>query len=255
MFSAARILAIRKSKGFSQEMLAEQSGVSLRTIQRVEQGETVPRGHTLQALAAALGVSLADFRTEPEPLAAPVPVGASVASAPFTAAPEPPELLAGPGQALSRADEQALTSTLEPTPQTALVAASPEPVVTHYSPLRPDPEFLQLLNLSALSLLVLPLLNIIVPFVLWRRRRHTILHAAEVGRRVLGFQILWQVGCFFAYIVLMVGYQVAHALDLTLWRGGYLAVFIGSYLLNVLTVVYYAGRLRRGDLNIYGIRL
>jgi transcriptional regulator with XRE-family HTH domain len=38
MFSAAGILAIRKSKGFPQQVLAEQSGVSLRTIQRVEQG-------------------------------------------------------------------------------------------------------------------------------------------------------------------------------------------------------------------------
>ena len=51
MFSAAHITATRKSKGFSQELLAERSGVSLRTIQRVEQGETVPRGHTVQALA------------------------------------------------------------------------------------------------------------------------------------------------------------------------------------------------------------
>ena len=56
MFSAERITSLRKSKGFSQEVLAEQSGVSLRTIQRVEQGETMPRGHTVQALAAALSL-------------------------------------------------------------------------------------------------------------------------------------------------------------------------------------------------------
>ncbi|QIX63304.1 helix-turn-helix transcriptional regulator [Hymenobacter sp. BT18] len=253
MFSPARIVAIRKSKGFSQEMLAEQAGVGLRTIQRVEQGETIPRGHTLQALATALGVSLEDLRAEPERVATPA---AEVPSAEFTpriTVPKLPEPLAGLNQELSQTD--ALVSASEPTPQTALVTTPPGPIVTHYSPLRPDPEFLQLLNLSALSLLVLPLLNIIVPFVLWRRRRHTILHAAEVGRRVLGFQILWQVGSFFAYTLLMVGYQVAHALDMPLWRGGYLAVFIGSYLLNVLTVVYYAGRLRRGDLTIYRVRL
>lgn len=209
MFSAARILAIRKSKGFSQELLAEHSGVSLRTIQRVERGETVPRGHTLHALAAALSVSLEDFRAEPAPETAPV---SSVSAA------------AGP-------------------PPSAL------------RPLRPDPEFLQLLNLSALSLLVLPLLNVVAPLVLWRRRRHTVLHAAEVGRRVVGFQILWQLGCFLAYGLLLGAYQVANALDLRPWRGGFLAVFILSYLLNILAVVYYARRLRRGDLAIYPIRL
>lgn len=210
MFSAARIFAIRKSKGFSQELLAEHSGVSLRTIQRVEQGETVPRGHTLHALAAALSVSLEDFRAEPAPVAAPA----------FSAGSAAP------------------------------VAAPPE-----LRPLRSDPEFLQLLNLSALSLLVLPLLNIIVPLVLWRRARQRILHAAKVGRRVLGFQILWQVGCFLAYVLLLVAYQAANARHLRPWRGGFLAVFILSYLLNMLTVVYYAGRLRRGDLTIYPIRL
>ncbi|UOQ75338.1 helix-turn-helix domain-containing protein [Hymenobacter sp. 5516J-16] len=68
MFSAARIATIRKSKGLSQEVLAEQSGVSLRTIQRVEQGDTVPRGFTLQALATALEVPLEAFRTEPAEL-------------------------------------------------------------------------------------------------------------------------------------------------------------------------------------------
>ncbi|SDX57361.1 DUF4870 domain-containing protein [Hymenobacter psychrophilus] len=131
-----------------------------------------------------------------------------------------------------------------------IFARSPPP-----RPLRPDPEFLQLLNLSALSLLVLPLLNIIVPLVVWRRRGQHIRHAAEVGRRILGFQILWQLACFLAYGLLLVAYQVANALQLQLWRGGFVAVFILSYLLNVGTVVYYAGRLRRGDLAIYPIRL
>jgi transcriptional regulator with XRE-family HTH domain len=65
MFSAARIVALRKSRGWSQEALAEQSGVSLRTIQRVEQGDTVPRGHTVQALATALGVALDALREPP----------------------------------------------------------------------------------------------------------------------------------------------------------------------------------------------
>ena len=93
-----------------------------------------------------------------------------------------------------------------PARQEAALATSGAPAAPAPTPiLRADPEFLQLLNLSALSFLVLPLLNLVVPFVLWRRQRHAIAHASEVGRRVLGFQVLWQVGSFFAYVLLAVG--------------------------------------------------
>jgi uncharacterized Tic20 family protein len=54
-----------------------------------------------------------------------------------------------------------------------------------------------LLNLSALSFLFPPFLNLVVPFLLWRARRHNTAYVAEVGRRVLGFQVLWQVASFF----------------------------------------------------------
>lgn len=52
-----RIKEFRNRKGFSQEELSEQSGLSLRTIQRIENAETEPRGDSLQRLAKALEVS------------------------------------------------------------------------------------------------------------------------------------------------------------------------------------------------------
>jgi transcriptional regulator with XRE-family HTH domain len=214
MFSAARIQALRKSKGFSQEVLAEQSGVSLRTIQRVEQGETVPRGHTLHALATALAVPLEALRAEPEAVVMKV----------VDSEPE-----------------------LEPTGQ--------EPLPTAPTSLRSDPEFLQLLNLSALSFLVLPLLNIVVPLLLWRKRRHTTEHVAEVGRRILGFQILWQVGSFFAFMLLLVvQLGAAHYYHLKLF-GAYVILMVLTYLLNVVAIVYNAWRLRQGWLDVYPIGL
>jgi transcriptional regulator with XRE-family HTH domain len=207
MFSAARITALRKSQGLSQEALAEQSGVSLRTIQRVEQGDTLPRGHTMQALATALGVALADLRLQLEPEATPV--------------------LAAP----------------EPAP-TAAPAALPA-----------DPDFLQWLNLSALSFLVLPLLNLVVPWLLWRSRRHRVAHVAELGRRILGFQVLWQVATFFlmllalaAQLVVFRHYQVALP---ELWMG----LLLLTYGANVCTVIYYGMRLRQGRLDVYRYRL
>ncbi|GAA3947719.1 helix-turn-helix domain-containing protein [Hymenobacter algoricola] len=212
MFSAARIQTIRKSKGYSQELLAEQSGVSLRTIQRVEQGDTVPRGHTVQALAAALGVALEDFRPEPSPVV--------------------------------RTD-----NSLTP-------AASPALVLLPVAPaLRADPDFVQLLNLSALSFLALPFLNILVPLLLWRGRRHTTADVAAVGRRVLGFQVLWQAGCAAAYLLLALGQLVSNHYFHTVWRSGYVVIFALSYGLNVAVIGHAAWRLRRGEQDVYPVRL
>lgn len=47
---------IREAKHLTQEELAEKSGISVRTIQRIEAG-TEPKGYTLKTLAATLDVS------------------------------------------------------------------------------------------------------------------------------------------------------------------------------------------------------
>ena len=52
-----RVKELRCRKGLSQELLAEESGLSLRTIQRIENNESEPRGDTLKRLAIALDTS------------------------------------------------------------------------------------------------------------------------------------------------------------------------------------------------------
>lgn len=54
---ASKIKELRNRKGFSQEELAEKSGLSLRTIQRIENAETEPLGDSLKRLAKAFDVS------------------------------------------------------------------------------------------------------------------------------------------------------------------------------------------------------
>ncbi|MFD0931795.1 DUF4870 domain-containing protein [Psychroflexus salinarum] len=54
---ANKIKDLRTRKGFSQEQLSEESRLSLRTIQRIEKGESIPRGDTLIKLTQALGVT------------------------------------------------------------------------------------------------------------------------------------------------------------------------------------------------------
>jgi transcriptional regulator with XRE-family HTH domain len=56
-----RVKELRTRKGLSQEQLAEISGLSLRTIQRIENGETEPRGETLKRLMNSLEVAPDDL--------------------------------------------------------------------------------------------------------------------------------------------------------------------------------------------------
>lgn len=56
-----RLQLLRKQKGLSQEALADDSGLSVRTIQRIETGVSTPRVYTLKVLADALGVSVGEL--------------------------------------------------------------------------------------------------------------------------------------------------------------------------------------------------
>jgi transcriptional regulator with XRE-family HTH domain len=115
-----RVKELRIKNGFSQELLAEECKVSLRTIQRVENGITIPHGYTLSRLAKALHVS-------------------------------PDELVDWSKQE--------------------------------------DKGQLNLLNLSALTLLINPFLGTIIPLALWITKRDKIEHLDETGKKLLNFQI------------------------------------------------------------------
>jgi transcriptional regulator with XRE-family HTH domain len=49
-----KITEARKYKGLTQEELADRAGVTVRTIQRIESGDTVPRNFTVKAIAQSL---------------------------------------------------------------------------------------------------------------------------------------------------------------------------------------------------------
>lgn len=56
-----RLTALRKSKNLTQEELVEKSNVSVRTIQRIEAGEVLPRTSTIKILLHALGENTDTF--------------------------------------------------------------------------------------------------------------------------------------------------------------------------------------------------
>jgi len=53
-----QIIQARKNKGFSQEKLAEDAKINLRTLQRIENGENTPHGDTLKRLSEALAIPM-----------------------------------------------------------------------------------------------------------------------------------------------------------------------------------------------------
>lgn len=57
-----KISDLRKEKGYTQEELAELSKINLRTIQRIENNKSEPRGKTLSLICDALDVDVSDFQ-------------------------------------------------------------------------------------------------------------------------------------------------------------------------------------------------
>jgi transcriptional regulator with XRE-family HTH domain len=127
---AKRIKEQRLRKGFSQDELAEKAQINLRTVQRIENGETEPRGDTLQRLASALGLT--------------------------------------PDELIDWAEQE-------------------------------DQGYLVLLNLSALSFLVFPLLGSILPLALWVLKKDKIKNLNEAGKKLLNFQFSWSLLPFLFY--------------------------------------------------------
>ena len=177
-----KVRELRVRNGFSQEELAEKSGLSLRTIQRIENGETEPRGDSLQRLAKTFNIL--------------------------------------PNELIEWAEKE-------------------------------DPTALQILNLSSLFFLVFPLLNILIPLILWNSSKDKVAGINDLAKKVLNFQTTWTVAVFVLFISTifsiqfkfrtmeeisptMVSDPIAFYLLLYILMGGYNAILIlfNSFLLR-----------------------
>ncbi len=68
MNAKSKVRERREGLGYTQSDLADHTNLSLRTIQRIESGKTVPKGHTLVVLAEALGVAKSELINETQEL-------------------------------------------------------------------------------------------------------------------------------------------------------------------------------------------
>ena len=166
MISPDKLTYYRKRRGLTQEELAEHSGISIRTIQRIEKGLSAGSPYTLKVIAEVLEVSTDDlFRGEMKP---------SVSSE------------------------------------------------ARFHPVK-------LMNLSALSMIILPLGNIILPLLVFLRKPGN----SEVetkGRKILSFQILYTLST----LVFIVIASVVMLLFFERLRGSQVPIFVPLYFLSVL---------------------
>lgn len=69
MSVGAKVLQLRTAQGLSREVVAVRAGIGSATVRRIEEGTHDTRIGTLEALAAALGVTASDLLDTEQPAA------------------------------------------------------------------------------------------------------------------------------------------------------------------------------------------
>ena len=160
----------------SQEKLAETSGVSIRTIQRIEEGKSGGSGYTINALAKALNINSTDLVNS---------------------------------------------------------------VSQNTLPFSNNTSKLKILNLSAMTMLVIPLANIFIPtYIYWKNRDNE--KVKEIGSKIVSFQIFWTLATLLISIVVP---TLLLLLFSTLSTGSiplFVPIYFISALLNIYFVIQFA---------------
>lgn len=168
-----KIKEFRLQRGYSQEQLAELSNISIRTIQRMEKGETTPKGDSLKKIAKAL----------------------------------------------------------ETTTENLLETDKKE-----------DLGYLALIAISGITYLIHPFLGVLLPILLWSFRKDKIVNADLVGRRVINFQITWQL-LFFLYFIVVIyqGYfEIYYNNSITEWTALINKLNISPFYKNSIRLLYFS---------------
>ncbi len=121
-----KIREVREASGYTQSELAELTNLSIRTIQRVESGKSIPKGHTLKVMAEALSLETSE-----------------------------------------------------------LLSSSTGEKINSEENLR-----IKLINLSTLCFIGIPFGNILIPFLIWGRKKDRP-EVEEIIKRIINFQIAW----------------------------------------------------------------
>jgi XRE family transcriptional regulator, regulator of sulfur utilization len=171
MTTAEKLKHFRQVNCLSQEKLAETSGISVRTIQRIEEGKSLGSGYTINALAKTLNIN-----------------------------------------------------------STALVNS----VSQNTLPVSNNASKLKILNLSAITMLVIPLANIFFPaYIYWKNRDDE--KVKDLGSKIISFQLFWTFGTILIAIVASI---ILLPLSETL-RAGSVPLFVPVYFTSAFLNVYF----------------
>jgi transcriptional regulator with XRE-family HTH domain len=155
----SKLKILREQKNITQEELSERSGVSVRTIQRIEAGSD-PKCYTLRILSQTLGI-------------------------------QELELI---GQRHSVDDNEGITNSSKLLDDN-LIAKN---------------NIYKLINFSAIPFIVLPPLNILVPFFLTKHNKAS----DSITKQIVTLQLLWTIG---SVIVFMLWVLMKLANSLNIW--------------------------------------
>ncbi len=155
----SKLKILREQKNITQEELSENSGVSVRTIQRIEAGSD-PKGYTLRILSQTLGI-------------------------------HQQELISQRGLIDNHADIPNSSKLLDDN----LIAKN---------------NIYKLINFSAIPFIVLPPLNILVPFFLMKHKKAS----DSITKQIVTLQLLWTIG---SVIVFMLWVLMKLANSLNIW--------------------------------------
>lgn len=251
---AQRIKHLRILSGFSQEELSERAQLSLRTIQRIENGESQPRGYSLQRLAKILGTTPADLL-----IAAAESAGVPVESAGrlIGSSGDPDESAGAPVGSAEQVGVNPMTAAHNNHGSTATRGVTAVPGTSSGSntssgsssgsstnsdsstgSATADNGYLILLNLSGLAFLFGPGLGVIAPFILWLMKKEKIEGVKETGKRVINFQLTWALvtGMYWGMVIYQ---QVFHVQYVQLPTGGYIMLWIviAPRFINIIYVI------------------
>ncbi len=166
-----RLKNYRRINCLSQEGLAETSGISIRTIQRIEEGKSIGSAYTITALAKALNICVTNLTIQE----------------------------------------------------------------TGNNPATYDNESkLKILNLSAISVILIPLANIILPTFIFLKYRDN-KKVNVLGRKIISFQLLWTLATLLMALIL----PIILLLLFQPLRGSGIPLFVPVYILSVIFNVYF----------------
>lgn len=169
----SKLAAYRKAKGMTQEELAEQSGITVRTIQRIESGKVEPQLFTLRTLAGCLDI-------------------------------DPGQLTQNPSRAnltLVTIDKENHSQTEQaPTNKASAIIVTP----AHNG-------LLAVIHISPLIGIYAPFINILIPVIFWLLKKQEHPAYNQQGRQIINFQITVTIATY-AAIGLMLVHPAGYAL-------------------------------------------